>query len=558
MLAYSLAPGGRLSRRSVLGRVASWRRSFADPLRNSKAAQRWIAGLSATDALQLQHEALDLVTSFAGGRRAITPAQAEALLAIDARFEAVIADLTAQYTVNYHRSSSVETRLWHAVFDLVKAFVVAYEAVVKSGYGGREDRQWKTALPKVLARLAHYKGLDGKFRLFRYGHWIPAQWREFHELYEFARTRGWHHESTLADSGFRRSAMTQEQEYVATLLLLRLDSGSFTPDQVEWVARALDGWVTAVKLSPQHGTGANFLVDLSGTHGLRRGDRPRAGGRVLYLDAAPVYSKIVERMRVLPDHDEEPLQPGELPAREQKLLLMRLAALFGPDALAYAPRAPRQKSEHDVRVVVGLQALTRAVAEVERLSRQAKSIGAMMSYDEITQMVNPSANPDSVARRVRGSQWRLVDHSDSGCRLVAPAKDAPAKLGEIIAFHLPDGWSLAVVRRMQREQVDEVICGVEVIARRIIRVLLRVWVAPLDADRASVDRPFFGIYIPAHAANRQAAQRSLVGPDDRLLQGGMVELDTGNARYLVRFTQTIERQAGWSWGMFSAVRKLPA
>ncbi|HKW80071.1 MAG TPA: hypothetical protein VJQ49_03590 [Casimicrobiaceae bacterium] len=557
MLAYSLASGGRLSRRSVLGRVASWRRSFADPLRNPKAAARWIAGLSATDALQLQHEALDLVTSFAGSRRAIGPAQAEALLAIDARFEPVVADLTAQYTANYHRSSSVETRLWHAVFDLVKAFVVAYEAVVKSGYGGREDRQWKATLPRVLARLAHYKGLDGKFRLFRYGHWIPAQWREYHELYEFARTRGWHHESTLAGSGFHRPAMSQEQEYVATLLLLRLDSGSFTPDQVEWVARALDGWVGAVKLSPQHGTGANFLVDLSGTHGLRRGDRPRAGGRVLYLDAAPVYSKIVERMRVLPDQDDVPPPPGELPAREQKLLLMRLAALYGPDALAYAPRAPRQKSEHDVRVVVGLQALTRAVAEVERLSRHAKSIGAMMSYDEITQMVNPSANPDSVARRVRGSQWRLVDHSDSGCRLVAPAKDAPAKLGEIIAFHLPEGWSLAVVRRMQREQVDEVICGVEVIARRIVRVLLRVWVAPLDADRASIDRPFFGIYIPAHAANRQAAQRSLVGPDDRLLQGGMVELDTGNARYLVRFTQTIERQAGWSWGMFSAVRKLP-
>jgi hypothetical protein len=36
----------------------------------------------------------------------------------------------------------------------------------------------------------------------------------------------------------------------------------------------------------------------------------------------------------------------------------------------------------------------------------------------------------------------------------------------------------------------------------------------------------------------------------------MVELDTGSARYLVRFTQMLERQAGWSWALFSAVRKL--
>src|SRR4030095_8290204 len=70
------------------------------------------------------------------------------------------------------------------------------------------------------------------------------------------------------------------------------------------------------------------------------------------------------------------------------------------------------------------------------------------------------------------------------------------------------------------------------------------------------DRPFFGVYLPAHADNRQTAQRSLIGPEDKFVTGGMVELDTGNARYLIRFTQTLERQAGWSWALFSAVRKL--
>ena len=38
----------------------------------------------------------------------------------------------------------------------------------------------------------------------------------------------------------------------------------------------------------------------------------------------------------------------------------------------------------------------------------------------------------------------------------------------------------------------------------------------------------------------------------------MVELDTGNARYLIRFTQTLERQSGWTWSLFTAVRKLSA
>ena len=70
-----------MPKRSIGERIAIWKRSLSDPLRTPAAAARWIASLPATDALQLQHEALDLVTSFPGGRRAIGPAQAEALVA---------------------------------------------------------------------------------------------------------------------------------------------------------------------------------------------------------------------------------------------------------------------------------------------------------------------------------------------------------------------------------------------------------------------------------------------------------------------------------------------
>ena len=43
----------------------------------------------------------------------------------DARLEQLINELTQQYTATYSKSSSVESRLWHAVFDLVKAFTAA-------------------------------------------------------------------------------------------------------------------------------------------------------------------------------------------------------------------------------------------------------------------------------------------------------------------------------------------------------------------------------------------------------------------------------------------------
>ena len=89
----------------------------------------------------------------------------------------------------------------------------------------------------------------------------------------------------------------------------------------------------------------------------------------------------------------------------------------------------------------------------------------------MTQIVNPNANPESVARRIRGAMWRLTERSDTGCRLTAPAKESPGKLGELLAIKEGDLWMLAVVRRMQRLQVDEVTVGVEIIARRLVRVL---------------------------------------------------------------------------------------
>ena len=537
--------------------VLNFFRGFKDPLRSGAQAARWIAALPTGDILALQKEALEVVASFPGARKDISPAQAEALLRIDARLEPVLAELTRQYTLKYQKSTAIETRLWHAVFDLIKAFLVAYNASLKAGYARAENRRWRAVLPWVLVRLAHYKGLDGKYRLFRYGQWIPAQWRELHELYEFARMRGWQREQLVfGAAAFSMPGITFEQEYLKALLLMRLDSGNFTPDQVEWVAKHMDDWAPSLSLVPPPGEGAGFYVDLTGTQGLRRREKRALAGRVQLLDTGPAYTRIVEQLRWLPEQDDAVPEPGALPAREQRLLLMRLASLFGPEAIAHAPRAERVPVDGEVRVVVGLPALTRAVAEIDRLPEAARTPGVTASFDEITQLVNPAANPESVARRIQGSSWRIADRSETGCRLIAPASEAPTHLGELLAIRDGETWLLGVVRRMQRSQAEEVTVGVEIVARKLVRVLMRTWSAPADDGRAGAERPFFGLYIPAHNDNRQSAQRSLVGPDDKLAHGAMVELDTGSARYLVRFTQMLERQAGWSWALFSAVRKL--
>jgi len=262
----------------MLQPALNWLRTRNDPLRNAANAEQWIAALPAGDLMAVQKEALDLVAAFPGVRTEIATPQVEALLKIDARLESVLGELTRQYTANYQKSSAIESRLWHAVFDLVKAFTTAYGLCLKAGYPSAENKHWRAVLPWVLVRLAHYKGLDGMYRLFRYGHWIPAQWREFHELYEFARMRGWQREQLVFGAGaFGRPGVCVEHVYLQTLLLMRLDSGNFTPDQVEWVTRQLEDWSPSLTLVPPPGTGASFYVDLTGNRGLRRQEKPSAG-----------------------------------------------------------------------------------------------------------------------------------------------------------------------------------------------------------------------------------------------------------------------------------------
>jgi hypothetical protein len=228
--------------------VVAWFRSFGDPLRNTKAAAQWIAALPTTDAMAIQKEALELVTKFPGARRVAGPAQAEALLRIDARLERILSQLSTQYTTNYQKSTAVETRL-AASSTWSKAFAAALRGAARELSARRPNAG---AICSVdLVRLVHFKGTDGKFRLFRYGQWIPAQWREFHELYEFARMRGWQREQLAYGEGmFSKAGVSVEQEYLKALLLMRLDSGNFTPDQVEWVAKQVDGWSASLTLVP--------------------------------------------------------------------------------------------------------------------------------------------------------------------------------------------------------------------------------------------------------------------------------------------------------------------
>ena len=149
---------------SALEPIVDWLRRLNDPLRNSTQIGRWMARLPGGDVLEIQRQALELLANFPVGGQEATAAQLEALLKLDARLEPIIRDLTRQYTLNYQKSSTVESRLWHAVFDLVKGFIGAYNAERHIGIFRVRDN--KRARGRV--------GLNCRqFEIERFGHESP-------------------------------------------------------------------------------------------------------------------------------------------------------------------------------------------------------------------------------------------------------------------------------------------------------------------------------------------------------------------------------------------------
>jgi len=125
---------------------------------------------------------------------------------------------------------------------------------------------------------------------------------------------------------------------------------------------------------------------------------------------------------------------------------MRLAALCraGCDRACTACGAPRGPNG-ELRVVVGLQALTRAVAEIETAARRrAHARACRRAFDEVTQVMNRPSTPNDGPPRIRGSIWRRRRSQRNGLPLIARSKDAPTRLGELIALKDGEHWMLAV------------------------------------------------------------------------------------------------------------------
>lgn len=541
-------------------------RTAKDPLADAKAAERWLASFPAADPLALHGSLLSELGRVADRAARRTPAQLEAVFALDARTCELRRTLTSQYIEHANRSSKIENQLWSALFDLTQAFLLAYQAFNREISVHATSGKWQQMLPELVARQIVHLGLDAKVRLFRYEQWIPAKWAELHTLFSLACSKQIERQLLMLEP--EGGTTTIEHEYLYPLVLHLVQSGNMTAKHLEYVAQQLTEWCQPLRLALEPSSVTSFYVDLGGREGLKRRTPAPLEGRVLFLDTRPLHAVLMQNIVVLEQKIRtQPLSERTAKRAEQLGLLTKLASQADPEFKPFARRGERTAAAGTVDAIVGFQNVASYLREEERNpvshADSGHSYGGTMEIAVFGRLRNEQDRIHEQSRRrlasytAPGGPWEVKDVSQTGFRLIAPMMVANAvTLGTVAALrpHGQTAWTLGVVRRMRRLTSERAEIGLQVIATTLVGVDLIEQRKALESDY-SVDgdvttvngRSFPGLFLAVKKRNGDAPVQSLMLPAVEYQPSRRLKLQTAKSITRVRLGRLLEQQPDWVW-----------
>jgi hypothetical protein len=511
--------------------------------------------------------------------------QLDALLGLDQRAKRISTQLLTRYVEGNGQSRSYERSVWVSALRLSQTFYQAYEHFL-GHLENTSDVYFLAHAHSVVARLFFHRRIEFLLRFIRYKKRIPEQWKELHETYRFARSRGWATQSVAEPkTGDKHEiATTPGQQYVRILLLDVMNNGQFSPREALWADGWFGQWCKIVQLHPHeapaghHVAARGFAVNPEGTDGLQRTVSMEAGN-CLFMDPSPLLALIDERLESLQESTSvrNTLTPAEHAG--QVALLKKLKTTFDPSPIVVARRGERKRVALTVQSIIGLSNIIQVLRKEAKARGKAAgtsepqtdgititSIGvktyspAMDAGAAITLMPPSSADDRDAAPIV----WQVKDHSDSGSRLRGKIDDLNRVIpGSLIAIREDETsfWSVTVVRRLRRLMVDYVEIGVEHLGRgpRFVKLVADRAANPsVDESADSGQRCFAALYLPPSELCPTMPIKTLLLPARDFTNDCVLKLLSSNATYALRLNNPIQQQFEFIQSSFTVIDKVQA
>ncbi len=161
--------------KAMFGFLTPQARELSDPLQNAKAAAAWLRQLPTLDVIGRQQQVIAVLDTMRKTQRVPDLNRIAAIQFVDAALGADRRQLIKQYIENSESAPKLADRIWQALWEMSKAFMLAYQSALEAAVHESDNARWKSALPLLFVRLVHFHGTDAKLRVFKYERWIPGQ-----------------------------------------------------------------------------------------------------------------------------------------------------------------------------------------------------------------------------------------------------------------------------------------------------------------------------------------------------------------------------------------------
>jgi hypothetical protein len=549
----------------------------ADALSDAEAAENFWDSLPRHDPIEMQRRLCDELAKGARWDK-LDINRFRALRVLDRRAGRLLEGIVAEYAVWDGQSPALERPLWHAALEMSRSFAHDFDRFLRTVRAGAAGSAWQERTPELLIRLFQHREIELLLALFRYIKWPRGRWKSLHDAFRFATATGF--ATRVVPIGKRADGsiitVTPEQVYVRILLLQQLDGGQFRPEEIAWARRAIVDWSKSLGLRelaalPHEDESQNgFTVDLAGTKGLTR-INATATGELLWLDTTPIAASIntaiAERDEVAVAALTTTQQAGQPDS------LAKLQLLYAPQLKKVQRRGERTAvALMSVEVTLGgLQGVFRALRE--GADREIAAAPVAVPYaDEISitdvDRMRAARGPASAGFStpsagagydVLRSTWHVRDRSDSGCRLRGRVADARRVVpGLLIAFrdHKVGGWTVAVVRRLNRLIGNNVEIGVEHLGRNPQRIILLSGPDSPETGVASETRPdrFVALCLPESHTGLKIPIKTLLMPACEFVPGRVMTMLSTVKEVVIRLKEPLEHQADFVWTSFEPLK----
>src|SRR5450755_190042 len=349
--------------KAMFGFLTPQAKEFSDPLQNAKAAAAWLRQLPTLDVIGRQQQVISVLDTMRKTQRVPDLNRIAAIQFVDAALGADRRQLIKQYIENSESAPKLADRIWQALWEMSKAFMLAYQSALDAAIQESDNARWKAVLPLLFVRLVHFHGTDAKLRVFKYERWIPGRWIELHSTYLRACEMQCDRQPmALPAAGPAAQPWSVEQEYLYVLLVHQLNTGNPSPTEIDWASSQLRAWSRRLSLEQIPKSMEGFFVDLAGREGMVRRTGNDRGSMLRYLDTSPLSEGMQRAINALRDAEMTDQGPVAVVNQQRLGVLRKIQPMMSPALLPELRRDPRVTVAVSARVRIGLSRISQDLA----------------------------------------------------------------------------------------------------------------------------------------------------------------------------------------------------